>query len=81
MSHHENVMPDPLVGLAASAPLSLSDIPFDSPISKVRVPTIDAKFLINPSKTQLEESDIDIMVGASENSIVMVERDFNDISY
>ena len=80
MSHDENVMPDALVGLAASAVLSLSDIPFDGPISEVRVARIDGNFLINPSKAQLEESDIDMMVGASEDSVVMVEGEFNEIS-
>ena len=80
MSHDENVMPDALVGLAASAALSLSDIPFDGPISEVRVARIDGNFLINPSKAQLEESDIDMMVGASEDSVVMVEGEFNEIS-
>jgi polyribonucleotide nucleotidyltransferase len=80
MSHDENVMPDALVGLAASAALSLSDIPFDGPISEVRVARIDGNFLVNPSKGQLEESDIDMMVGASEDSVVMVEGEFNEIS-
>ena len=80
MSHDEDVMPDALVGLAASAAISLSDIPFDGPISEVRVARIDNNFIINPSKSQLEESDIDIMVGASEDSVVMVEGEFNEIS-
>jgi len=80
MSSDENVMPDALVGLAASAALSLSDIPFDGPISEVRVARIDGDFIINPSRSQLAESDIDIMVGASEDSVVMVEGEFNEIS-
>ena len=80
MSHDEDVMPDALVGLAASAAISLSDIPFDGPISEVRVARIDSNFIINPSKSQLEESDIDIMVGASQDSVVMVEGEFNEIS-
>ena len=80
MSHDEDVMPDALVGLAASAAISLSDIPFDGPISEVRVARIDSNFIINPSKSQLEESDIDIMVGASEDSVVMVEGEFDEIS-
>ena len=80
MSHDENVMPDALVGLAASAAISLSDIPFDGPISEVRVARIDNNFIINPSKSQLDESDIDIMVGASEDSVVMVEGEFDEIS-
>ena len=80
MSHDEEVMPDALVGLAASAAISLSDIPFDGPISEVRVARIDSNFIINPSKSQLEESDIDIMVGASQDSVVMVEGEFDEIS-
>ena len=80
MSSDENVMPDALVGLAASAALSLSDIPFDGPISEVRVARIDGNFVINPSRSELAESDIDIMVGASEDSVVMVEGEFNEIS-
>ena len=80
MSHDEDVMPDALVGLAASAAISLSDIPFDGPISEVRVARIDSNFIINPSKSQLEESDIDIMVGASQDSVVMVEGEFDEIS-
>ena len=80
MSHDEDVMPDALVGLAASSAISLSDIPFDGPISEVRVARIDGNFIINPSKNQLEESDIDIMVGASEDSVIMVEGEFDEIS-
>jgi len=80
MSHDEDVMPDALVGLAASAALSLSDIPFDGPISEVRVARIDGDLIVNPSKKQLELSDIDMMVGASEDSVVMVEGEFNEIS-
>ena len=80
MSSDENVMPDALVGLAASAAISLSDIPFDGPISEVRVARIDGDFIINPSRSQLAESDIDIMVGATIDSVVMVEGEFNEIS-
>ena len=80
MSNDENVMPDALVGLAASAAISLSDIPFDGPISEVRVARIEGDFVINPSRSQLEESDIDIMVGATEDSVVMVEGEFDEIS-
>tara|TARA_S200000501_G_scaffold114946_1_gene107965 strand:- start:1932 stop:4040 length:2109 start_codon:yes stop_codon:yes gene_type:complete len=80
MSSDENVMPDALVGLAASAAISLSDIPFDGPISEVRVARIEGNFIINPSRSQLTESDIDIMVGATIDSVVMVEGEFNEIS-
>ena len=80
MSHDENVMPDSLAGLAASAAIQLSDIPFEYPISEVRVGRIGGNFIINPSKSQLAESDIDIMIGASEDSIAMVEGEFEEIS-
>jgi polyribonucleotide nucleotidyltransferase len=80
MSHDENVMPDALAGLAASAAIQLSDIPFEYPISEVRVARIDGMFIINPSKEQLAESDIDIMIGASQDSVDMVEGEFDEIS-
>ena len=80
MSHDEDVMPDSLAGLAASTVIQLSDIPFEYPISEVRVARIDGEFIINPSRAQLEESDIDIMVGASYDSVSMVEGEFNEIS-
>ena len=80
MSHDENVMPDSLAGLAASTVIQLSDIPFEYPISEVRVARIDDEFVINPSRSQLEESDIDIMVGASYDSVSMVEGEFDEIS-
>ena len=62
------------------AALSLSDIPFEGPISEVRVGRIDNQFIINPSPEELEESDIDLMVGASKDSVVMVEGEMNEIS-
>ena len=80
MSHDKNVMPDSLAGLAASTVLSLSDIPFDGPISEARVARVEGSFIINPSKSQLEVSDIDMMVGATEDSVVMVEGEFDQIS-
>ena len=80
MSHDEDVMPDALAGLAASAAIQLSDIPFEYPISEVRVGRVDGMFVINPSKKQLLASDIDIIIGASENSIAMVEGEFDEIT-
>ncbi|MFV0522304.1 MAG: polyribonucleotide nucleotidyltransferase [Mangrovibacterium sp.] len=80
ISHDENVMPDALAGLAASAAIQVSDIPFECPISEVRVGRVNGKFVINPSRAQLEESDIDIMVGASYDNIMMVEGEFDEIS-
>ena len=80
MSHDENVMPDALAGLAASTAIQLSDIPFEYPISEVRVARVDGMFVINPSKEQLLKSDIDIMIGASQDSVAMVEGEFDEIS-
>ncbi|RTY90924.1 polyribonucleotide nucleotidyltransferase [Flavobacterium sp. GT3R68] len=80
MSHDEEVMPDALAGLAASAALALSDIPFATLISEARVARVDGKFIINPSRTQLALSDIDMMIGASKDSIAMVEGEMKEIS-
>ena len=80
MSHDDEVMPDALAGLAASAALALSDIPFETLISEARVGRIDGKFVINPSRAQLELSDIDMMIGASTDSIAMVEGEMKEIS-
>lgn len=80
MSHDETVMPDALAGLAASAALAVSDIPFYNLISEVRVARIDGKFVINPSREDLEKSDIDMMIGASMDSVAMVEGEMKEIS-
>jgi polyribonucleotide nucleotidyltransferase len=80
MSHDDHVMPDALAGLAASAALAVSDIPFYNLISEVRVARVDGKFVINPSRTQLEMSDIDMMIGASLDSVAMVEGEMKEIS-
>jgi len=80
MSHDENVMPDALAGLAASAALAVSDIPFYNLISEVRVARIDGKLVINPSREELEQSDIDMMIGASMDSVAMVEGEMKEIS-
>ncbi|MFK8287753.1 polyribonucleotide nucleotidyltransferase [Capnocytophaga canimorsus] len=80
MSHDDNVMPDALAGLAASACIAVSDIPFDGPISEVRVARIDGKFIINPNREQLAQSDMDIMVGASKDFVAMVEGEMDEVS-
>jgi len=80
ISHDENVMPDALAGLAASACLAVSDIPFDGPISEVRVGRVNGQFIVNPSREQLEASDIDIMVGASKDFVAMVEGEMDEVS-
>ena len=80
MSHDENVMPDALAGLAASTAIQLSDIPFEYTISEVRVARVEGNFIINPSFKQLAEADIDLMVGASEDSVMMVEGEMDEVS-
>jgi len=80
MSHDEDVMPDALAGLAASAAIQLSDFPFECAISEARVARIDGQFVINPSRAQLAESDIDMMIGASADSVMMVEGEMDEIS-
>ncbi len=80
MSHDENVIPDALAGLAASSAIHLSDIPFECPISEVRVGRVDGNLIINPSRDQFEKSDIDIIVGASEDSVMMVEGEMDECS-
>lgn len=73
-------MPDALAGLAASAALAVSDIPFNGPISEVRVARIDGQFVINPTFEQLEKADMDLMVGATYENIMMVEGEMNEVS-
>ncbi len=75
-----NELPDGLACLAASSALAVSDIPFNGPISEVRVAKIDGKLVINPNKTDNERADIDLIVAASEQSIVMVEGEMNEVS-
>ena len=73
-------MPDALAGLAASAALAVSDVPFNGPISEVRVARIDGQFVLNPTFKQLEQADMDIMVGATIDNIMMVEGEFKEVS-
>jgi len=80
MSHDEDVMPDAMAGLAASAAIQLSDFPFECAISEARVGRIDGKFVVNPSRSQLLESDIDMIIGASADSVMMVEGEMDEIS-
>ena len=79
-SHDENVKPDALAALAASSAIAISDIPFNGPISECRVARIDGNFMINPSSEQLANADIDLMVGASTDSVAMVEGEMNEVS-
>ncbi len=73
-------MPDALAGLAASAALAVSDIPFNGPISEVRVGRVDGEYIVNPTFAQLEKADMDIMVGATYDNIMMVEGEFEEVS-
>ena len=72
-------MPDALAGLAASAALAVSDIPFGGPISEVRVARVDGEFVINPTFAQLEHADIDMMVAATLDNIMMVEGEMEEV--
>lgn len=73
-------IPDALAGLAASAALSVSDVPFNGPISEVRVARVDGEFVIDPTFEQLERADMELMVGATEENIMMVEGEMNEVS-
>lgn len=73
-------MPDALAGFAASAALAVSDIPFEGPISEVRVARVNGEYVVNPTFAQLEEADMDIMVGATEENIMMVEGEMKEVS-
>ena len=73
-------MPDCIAGLAASAALAVSDIPFQGPISEVRVARINGEYVINPTFAQLENADMDIMVAATMDNIMMVEGEMNEVS-
>ncbi len=80
ISGDEDSLPDALAAFAASAALSVSDIPFNGPISEVRVARIDGKYVINPSLKDKERADIDLMVGASIENILMVEGEMKEVS-
>ncbi|MGB3150629.1 MAG: polyribonucleotide nucleotidyltransferase [Maribacter sp.] len=80
MSHDDDVMPEAMAGLAASAAIQLSDFPFECAISEARVGRVNGKFIINPTRAQLAESDIDMMIGASADSVMMVEGEMDEIS-
>lgn len=80
ISAEKEIMPDALAGLAASAALAVSDIPFNGPISEVRVARIGGNFVINPSFTELKEADIDIIVAATIDNIMMVEGEMKEVA-
>ena len=80
ISGDKNIMPDSLAGLAASAALAVSDIPFNGPISEVRVARINGNYKINPSAEELAIADLEIMVGATIDNILMVEGEMCEVS-
>ncbi|HXD92628.1 MAG TPA: polyribonucleotide nucleotidyltransferase [Bacteroidia bacterium] len=80
ISSDKKTMPDALVGLAASAAIAVSDIPFNGPISEVRVGKIDGKLVLNPNLDQLETSTLDMIIAASATDILMVEGEMSEIS-
>ena len=80
ISAEKEIMPDALAGLAASAAIAVSDIPFGGPISEVRVARINGEFCINPTFSELEKADLDIMVAATIDNIMMVEGEMKEVS-
>ena len=80
MSHDDDVMPEAMAGLAVSAAIQLSDFPFECAISEARVGRVNGEFVINPTRAQLEESDLEMMIGASADSVMMVEGEMDEIS-
>jgi polyribonucleotide nucleotidyltransferase len=80
ISADKDIMPDALAGLAASAALAVSDIPFYGPISEVRVARVNGEFIINPTFPQVENADLDIMVGATYENIMMVEGEMKEVA-
>jgi polyribonucleotide nucleotidyltransferase len=80
ISWDKNVAPDSLAGLAASAAITISDIPFNGPISEVRVGRIDGKYIINPPFPDMEKADIDLIVAGNADNILMVEGEMNEVS-
>jgi len=79
-SGDDETLPDAYAGLAASAALAVSDIPFAGPISEVRVGRVDGQFVINPTRSQLAEADIDMIIGATAENVMMVEGEMHEIS-
>merc|ERR1711939_583787 len=80
ISADENALPDALAALAASTAITLSDIPFAGPISEVRVGRVEGNMIVNPSPEQMEKSDIDMIIAATADNIMMVEGEMEEIS-
>ena len=80
ISAEKDIQPDALAGLAASAALATTDLPFQGPISEVRVCRIDGQFVINPTFKEMERADLELMVAATEENIMMVEGEMKEVS-
>ena len=80
ISANKEEMPDALAGLAASAAIAVSDVPFETAISEVRVARVNGEFVVNPTRSQMAEADLEIMVGASFDNIMMVEGEMDEVS-
>ncbi|WP_185864397.1 polyribonucleotide nucleotidyltransferase [Blattabacterium cuenoti] len=79
LSYDKTVLPDGLAGLAASTAITIAGIPFNGPISEIRIVRLGDKFIINPSLEQLKESDIDLIVGGNKDSILMIEGEMKEV--
>ena len=80
ISYDEETLPEALAGLAASAAISITDIPFNGPMSEVRVVRVNGELIVNPGNSQLEGVDLDLVVGGTKSSIVMVEGEMDEVS-
>ncbi|MCF8258924.1 MAG: polyribonucleotide nucleotidyltransferase, partial [Flavobacteriales bacterium] len=80
ISGDKETLPDALAGLAASAALAVSDIPFGGPISEVRVAKIDGRYVINPTRSELEKATLEIMLAGTDKDITMVEGEMKEVS-
>ena len=80
ISAEKDIQPDAIAGLAASAAIAVSDIPFNGPISEVRVARINGEYCINPNFSQMADADLDIMVAATMDNIMMVEGEMKEVS-
>lgn len=80
ISGDKDVLPDAYAALAASAAIAVSDVPFTTPVSEVRIARIDGNFVINPTRTELENADLELMVGATYDDISMVEGEMKEVS-
>jgi len=80
VSSDSEILPDALAGLAASAALAISDIPIKEVISEVRVAKVDGKFIVNPTRTQLEASSLEFLIAATEKNLMMVEGEADECS-